>query len=416
MVLWNISGKKPRGRYDHFIGFISNDNNMNNFVFFPATKYVFGRGVENKVAEQLKAFGMKKPLVVYGKGSVVKSGLLDRVKKSLDDAGIPFAELGGVQPNPVDSKVYEGIEIANKEGIDSVLAVGGGSSIDTAKAIAAALPYDGDFWDFYVGKAKVTEALPVGVILTIPAAGSEGSGNTVITKLEGLHKLGMGSDVLRPKFALMNPELTFTLPPYQTAAGITDMLAHIMERYFSNTPNVEITDRVAEGVMKAIIYEAPKVIANPEDYDARANIMWSGTLAHNGVCSGGREEDWATHGLEHELSAVYDVTHGAGLAVMFPAWMTYAMKENPGKIAQFARRVFDVCEGDDRKAAAKGIEALKKFLSSIGMPISMKELGIESPNVSLLADKVTENKGEVFGNYIKIDRSVAEKIYQLASK
>lgn len=387
---------------------------MNNFVFFPATKYVFGKGVENKVAEQLEAFGMKKPLIVYGKGSVVRSGLLDRVKKSLEDAEIQFAELGGVQPNPVDAKVYEGIEIAKKENIDSVLAVGGGSSIDTAKAIAAAIPYDGDFWDFYCGKAKVTKALPVGVVLTIPAAGSEGSGNTVITKLEGLHKLGMGSDVLRPKFALMNPELTYTLPPYQTAAGITDMMAHIMERYFSNTPNVEITDRVAEGVLKAIITEAPKVIANPEDYDARANIMWSGTLAHNGVCSGGREEDWATHGLEHELSAVYDVTHGAGLAVMFPAWMSYALNENPAKLAQFARRVFDIDEKDDRIAAEKGISALKEFLSSIGMPISMKELGIDNPDIELLAKKVTDNKGDVFGNYIKIDRNTAEKIYSLA--
>lgn len=388
---------------------------MNNFVFFPATKYVFGKGVENKVADQLQSFEMKKPLLVYGKGSVVRSGLLDRVKKSLEEAGIPYAELGGVQPNPVDSKVYEGIEIAKKEGIDSVLAIGGGSSIDTAKAIAAAIPYDGDFWDFFCGKAKVTKALPVGVVLTIPAAGSEGSGNTVITKLDGLHKLGMGSDVLRPKFALMNPELTFTLPPYQTAAGITDMMAHIMERYFSNTPNVEITDRVAEGVLKAIITEAPKVIANPEDYDARANIMWSGTLAHNGVCSGGREEDWATHGLEHELSAVYDVTHGAGLAVMFPAWMSYAMQENPGKIAQFARRVFNVDEADDKKAALLGIEALKKFLKSIGMPVNMKELGIDNPDVELLAKMVTENKGSIFGNYIKINQEVAEKIYKLAA-
>lgn len=387
---------------------------MNNFIFYPATKYVFGKGVEEKVADQLSEFGMKKPLIVYGKGSVIRSGLLDRIKNSLEKSSIPYAELGGVQPNPVDSKVYEGIEIAKKEGIDSVLAVGGGSSIDTAKAIAAAIPYDGDFWDFYCGKANVTKALPVGVVLTIPAAGSEGSGNSVITKLDGLHKLGMGSDVLRPKFALMNPELTFTLPPYQTAAGITDMMAHIMERYFSNTPNVEITDRVAEGVLKAIISEAPKVIANPEDYDARANIMWSGTLAHNGVCSGGREEDWSTHGLEHELSAVYDVTHGAGLAVMFPAWMTYALKENPGKLAQFARRVFDVKESDDMKAAALGIAALKEFLASIGMPTSMKELGIENPDIELLAKKVIENKGEVFGNYIEINQPIAAEIYTLA--
>ena len=389
---------------------------MNNFVFFPATKYVFGKDVESKVGKEAKAFGMKKPLIVYGKGSAIRSGLLDRVKNSLDEAGIPYAELGGVQPNPVDEKVYEGIELAKKEGIDSVLAVGGGSSIDTAKAIAAAIPYDGDFWDFYSGKAKVAEALPVGVVLTIPAAGSEGSGNTVITKIDGLHKLGMGSDVLRPKFALMNPELTYTLPPYQTAAGITDMMAHIMERYFTNTPNVEITDRVAEGVLKAIITEAPKVIANPEDYDARANIMWSGTLAHNGVCSGGREEDWATHGLEHELSAVYDVTHGAGLAVMFPAWMTYAMRSNPGKLAQFARRVFDIKEADDIKAAELGIESLKRFLTSIGMPVNMKELGIEAPDCKLLARKVTENKGDLFGNYIKINKETAEEIYRIAAQ
>lgn len=388
---------------------------MNNFVFYPATKYVFGRGTENKVADELSAFGMKKPLIVYGKGSVVRSGLLDRVRKSLEGAGIPYAELGDVQPNPVDAKVYEGIELAKKEGIDSVLAIGGGSSIDTAKAIAAAIPYDGDFWDFYCGKAKVKKALPVGVVLTIPAAGSEGSGNTVITKLDGLHKLGMGSDLLRPKFALMNPELTFTLPPYQTAAGITDMLAHIMERYFTNTENVEITDRVAEGVMKAIINEAPKVTANPEDYDARANIMWSGTLAHNGVCSGGREEDWATHALEHEVSAVYGVTHGAGLAVMFPAWMTYAMKSNPKKLAQYARRVFDIDEADDAIAAASGIEALKGFLTSIGMPVNMKQLGVENPDCELLARKVVENKGDSFGNYIKIDRPTAEEIYRIAA-
>ncbi len=386
---------------------------MENFVFFPGTKYVFGRGVESQVAKQLKAFNMKKPLIVYGKGSIVRSGLLDRVRKSLQDEGIEYAELGGVQPNPVDSKVYEGIALAKKEGIDSLLAVGGGSTIDTAKAIAAGMLYDGDFWDFYCG-TPVKAALPVAVVLTIPAAGSEGSGNTVITKLDGLQKRGMGSDCLRPRFSLLNPELTFTLPPYQTAAGITDMMAHLMERYFSNTKDVEITDRLGEGAMKAIIAEAPKVMANPEDYDARANIMWSGTMAHNGLTGCGRVDDWATHGLEHELSAVYDVTHGAGLAVMFPAWMTYAAKENPWKLAQFARRVFDIKEDDEEKTAYAGIEALKKFLASIGMPINMKQLGIENPDIELLATKVVENKGEVFGNYIKVDKEVAKAIYRLA--
>lgn len=386
---------------------------MENFVFYPRTKYIFGRGVENKVAEQLAAFDMKKPLIVYGKGSVIKSGLLDRVKKCLDEAGISYAELGGVQPNPVDDKVYEGIDLARKEGADSLLAVGGGSTIDTAKAIAAGLCYDGDFWNFYCG-TPVKNALPVGVILTIPAAGSEGSANTVITKLDGLQKRGMGSDCLRPRFALLNPELTFTLPPYQTAAGITDMMAHLMERYFTNTTEVELTDRLGEGILQTIIEEAPKVLANPQDYDARANIMWSGTLAHNGLTGCGRIDDWATHGLEHELSAVYGVTHGAGLAVMFPAWMTYAAKENPGKLAQFARRVFNVDEKDDYKAALAGIDALKRFLSSIGMPINMRELGIENPDINLLSNKVVENKGQVFGNYIKIDKKTAAKIYELA--
>lgn len=386
---------------------------MENFVYFPRTKYVFGRGVENQAADQLKAFGMKKPLIVYGKGSVVRSGLLGRVKASLESAGIDYAELGGVQPNPIDTKVYEGIEIARNEGVDSLLAVGGGSSIDTAKAIAAGICYDGDFWDFYCGTA-VKAALPVGVVLTIPAAGSEGSTNTVITKLDGLNKRGMGSNHLRPRFALMNPELTFTLPAYQTAAGITDMLAHLMERYFSNTPGVELTDRLGEGMMKAIIEEAGKVLANPTDYDSRANIMWSGTLAHNGLTGCGREEDWSTHALEHVLSALYDVTHGAGLAVMFPAWMAYASEENPGKLAQFARRVFNVSDPDDKSAALAGISALKEFFCSIGMPTDMRQLGIENPDIELLARKVVEDKGEAFGSYIRIDREVAARIYELA--
>lgn len=387
---------------------------MENFVFYPRTKYVFGRGVENKVAGELKAFGMNKPLIVYGQGSVIRSGLLDRVRKCLEEAGIEYAELGGVQPNPVDTLVYEGIEKARKEGIDSLLAVGGGSAIDTAKAIAAAMCYDGDFWDLYCG-TKVKAALPVGVVLTIPAAGSEGSGNTVITKVEGLHKKGMGSDCLRPRFSLLNPELTYTLPPYQTAAGITDMLAHLMERYFSNTEGVELTDRLGEGVMKAIIEVAPKVMEHPDDYDARANIMWSGTMAHNGLTGCGRIDDWATHGLEHELSAVYGVTHGAGLAVMFPAWMTYAADINPHKLAQFARRVFGVKEADDTKAAFAGISALKTFFKSIGMPTDMNELGITEPDIKLLAAKVVENKGAEFGNYIKVNEQVAEDIYRIAA-
>lgn len=387
---------------------------MINFEFETPTKYVFGRDVVNSVAAEVKKAGMKKPMIVYGKGSVVRSGLLDKVKSALDKEGIPYVLLGDVQPNPTDDKVYEGIELARREGADSLLAVGGGSTIDTAKAIAAGVPYEGDFWDFFSGR-PVTEALPVATVLTIPAAGSEGSANMVITKLDGMKKVGTGSVVLRPRFSLLDPVLTFTLPAFQTAAGITDMMAHIMERYFSNTENVEVTDRISEGLLKAIINEAPKVLTNPEDYDARANIMWSGTLAHNGLCGTGRLDDWATHGLEHELSALYGVTHGAGLAVMFPAWMTFASESNPGKIAQFARRVFDIEETDDAVAAAKGIERLKEFFRSIGMPTTMAELGIENPDIDRLARKVTETKGSVFGNYIPVDMETARRIYTIAN-
>ena len=281
---------------------------MKDFTYYTPTRYLFGRGVEARTGELTRWMGVKKVLIVYGGGSVIRSGLLDRVKLSLDNEGIEYLEMGGIQPNPVDTPVYDGIKICRDNNIDGLLAVGGGSAIDTAKAIACGVPYEGDFWDFYAGKKIVEEAMPLGVVLTIPAAGSEGSGNSVITKLDGLHKISLRTEsALRPKFAIMNPELTFTLPPYQTASGISDMMAHIFERYFSNTPEVEITDRVAEGVLKAIIAEAPRVMAEPENYEARANIMWSGTLAHNGICGTGRQEDWVSHFMEHEISAVYGV-------------------------------------------------------------------------------------------------------------
>lgn len=348
---------------------------MENFTYCTPTKYVFGRDAESHAAEELKNINIGRVLVVYGGGSVIRSGLLARVISVLDNAGIFHRELGGIQPNPTDPKVREGIGMCRRDKIEGLLAVGGGSVIDTAKAIAAGVPYDGDFWDFWAGKSVITEALPVGVILTIPAAGSEGSGNSVITLLDGLHKISLRTDYwLRPKFALLNPELTFTLPPEQTAAGIADMMAHIFERYFSPTADVEITDRVSEGVLKAIIEEAPKVMADPCDYQARANIMWSGTLAHNGICGTGRKEDWASHAMEHEISAVYGVTHGAGLAVVMPAFMTFMAAHAPAKGAQLARRVFDVVETDDRKAALEGIERLKTFFASLGLPLTFSQL------------------------------------------
>lgn len=388
---------------------------MNNFTFFSPTKYVFGRGVETQAGELTASMVGKRVLIVYGKGSVVKSGLLARVKKSLDEAGVAYCELGGIQPNPTDDRVYEGIGIMRENGLEGLLAVGGGSAIDTAKAIAAGTPYAGDFWDFYCGKRKVETALPVGVVLTIPAAGSEGSGNSVITKLDGLHKISIRTEVaLRPRFALMNPELTFTLPPYQTASGVADMMAHIFERYFTNTPDVEITDRVSEGVLKAIIEEAPKVMADPQNYGARANIMWCGTLAHNGICGTGREEDWASHAMEHEISSVYGVTHGAGLAVILPAWMTFMADHNPGKVAQMARRVFGVENHDDRSAAFEGISALKAFFGSLGLPVSFAELGIENPDIDLLVVKLHEDKGATIGGYYPLTAEETAAIYRLA--
>lgn len=389
---------------------------MNNFVFYSPTEFVFGKATEMQVGALARKHGARKVMIVYGGGSVVRSGLLDRVKQSLQEAGIEYCLMGGVQPNPVDTKVYEGIEFCRREQADMLLPVGGGSVIDTAKAIAAGVLYEGDFWDFYIGKAKVTKALKVAVVLTIPAAGSEGSGNTVITKLDGLQKLSLRvPEVLRPVFSIMNPELTYTLPPFQTACGVADMMAHIMERYFTNTQEVEIGDRLCEGTLMAIINEAPKAMRNPEDYGARANLMWAGMIAHNGTCGVGCEEDWASHFLEHEISAIYGVTHGAGLSVIFPAWMTWMVEHNVGKIAQYAVRVWGVPESEDKKAVAlEGIGKLKAFFNSLGLPVTFKELGVENPDIDRLADSLHRNKGELVGNYVKLTKQDSKEIYRLA--
>lgn len=391
---------------------------MNNFVFCSPTEFVFGKGTEERTGELVRKYGAEKVMIVYGGGSVVRSGLLRRVEATLDAAGIPYVELSGVQPNPIDLKVYEGIELARRENVDFMLAVGGGSVIDTAKAIAAGVPYDGDFWDFYLGTAKVKKALKVAVVLTIPAAGSEGSGNSVITKVDGLHKLSLRvPELLRPVFSILNPELTFTLPPFQTACGITDMIVHIMERYFTNTPDTEIADRMCEGTMIAVMHEAYKVIADPYDYQARANIMWCGNIAHNGTCGVGCEEDWGSHFMEHEVSAVYGVTHGAGLAVMTPAWMTFMADHNPRKIAQFAVRVMGVPAGDDLKSVAlEGVARFKAFLHDIGLATDFKGLGIENPDIDLLVHKLHENKGPLVGNYVKLTPEYSREIYLLACK
>ena len=389
---------------------------MNNFVFYSPTEFVFGKNTEVQVGALARKYGAQKVMIVYGGGSVVRSGLLDRVKQYLQEAGVAYCEMGGVQPNPIDGKVYEGIQLCRREQVDMMLPVGGGSVIDTAKAIAAGALYDGDFWDFFIGRAKVEKALKVAVVLTIPAAGSEGSGNTVITKTETLQKLGLcAPEHLRPVFSIMNPELTYTLPAYQTACGIADMMAHIMERYFTNTPDVEISDRLCEGTLTAIIKEAYRVKQQPDNYAARANIMWCGTVAHNGICGVGREEDWASHALEHEISAIYDVAHGAGLAVIFPAWMAFMAEHNPAKIAQFAHRVFDIPKSEDlEEMALAGTARLKHFFRYMGLPVSFKELGIEHPDIDRMLVSLRRNKGELLGNYVKLTMIDCREIYRLA--
>lgn len=380
---------------------------MNNFTYCTPTEYIFGRGVENEVGALASQKLGRKILLVYGGSFAERSGLLDRVRHSLSDAGVEFVELGGIQPNPTDNRVYEGIDLGRRANISGVLAVGGGSVIDTAKAIAGGIPYDGDFWDFWAGKAVMTEALPVGTVLTIAAAGSEGSGNSVITKLDGGHKVSLRTNVLRPLFSMLDPELTESLPPFQTACGIVDMMAHIMERYFSNTPDCEVTDRLCEATLISIINMAPAVLADPYDYPARANIMWAGTVAHNGMLGVGREEDWSSHAMEHEISALYGVSHGAGLAVVFPAWMEYASRLNPSKIEQLGRRVFGV------ESAAEAIVALRKFYKSLGMPLTMGELGVSAPDIDLMVKKLHQTKGQMFGAYIRLDESATRQIYHL---
>ncbi len=390
---------------------------MNNFTFYSPTEFVFGKGTESNAGELCLKYGATKVMIVYGGGSAVRSGLLDRVKDALSAAGLEFCEIGGVQPNPIDTKAREAVELAKSFNPDFLLAIGGGSVIDTAKAVAVGYHYEGDFWDFYIGKAKAEKALPVGVVLTIPAAGSEGSGNTVITNTETHVKTGLRLPMLlRPKFAVMNPELTLTLPAWQTASGIVDMMAHILERYLSNTEGVQTGDRLAEGMLLAIMETAEKLMESPDDYDSRANIMWCGTIAHNDTCSIGRQEDWNSHAMEHEISAEYDVTHGAGLAVIFPAFLEYAATHNPGKVAQLGHRVLGVADsGDASKDAHETACRLRNwFRDVLNMPVTFTGLGIDNPNLDLMNTRLHALKGEVLGGYMSLDKDATMEIYKLA--
>jgi len=394
---------------------------MNNFNFHTPTEFYFGKSAESKTGKMLKKYNATKVLLHYGTGSVIKSGLLERVEKSMHDFGISYIKLGGAKPNPEDTLVYEGIDLCKKEGVDFILAVGGGSAIDSAKAIAAGVLYNGDFWDFFDRKATIEKALPVATILTIPAAGSEASTATVINKVTGdgpIQKRGAGGQCLRPVFSLLNPELNYTLPAYQTACGVADMMSHIFERYFTNTKDVDLTDRLCEGVLQTIIKYAPIAIKQPDNYAARANLTWAGTIAHDGTLGVGREEDWATHQLEHELSALYDVAHGAGLATMFPAWMTYVHEINIDKFAQIASRVWGVTDtGDKKQMALDGIKALKDFWSSIGLPINFKELGAKKEDIGKLLDVLALNIAtRPIGAFKQLDIQDAKKIYEIAAE
>lgn len=397
---------------------------MNNFEFYSPTKFVFGRGVTDEVGRHVAEFGSKRALLVYGGGSVVRTGTLARVKDSLAAAGIETCELGGVRPNPEVASVREGIKVARENNVDLVLPVGGGSVIDCAKAIAFGASYEGDVWDFFAKKLPINEALPLVCVLTIPAAGSEGSSSCVISNDSIDAKFGVNSDLIRPRVSFLDPELTFTLPPYQTAAGVTDMIAHICERFFSGTGSSVVTDNIATGLIRSLIEQAPIALAEPENYEARANVMWAGTLAHNDLAGCGltaeptkRAGGWESHALEHQLSAFdTSITHGAGLAVMMPAWMRYVWRENPARFLSFADLVFGIEPVDDSSEAIEDavtatIDELQAFFASMGMPTKLGEFGLKPEDIDAFLVTLKANKGEEFGGFKKITLEDARRIY-----
>ena len=391
---------------------------MTDFDFWSPTYIAFGKGKESRTGELVRRFGGRRVLLHYGGGSAVRSGLVGRVGASLAAAGIGYVELGGVKPNPRSSLIEEGVRLAMTEGVDFLLAIGGGSVIDSAKAIAIGAANGGEWRKFYVGREvkvrpAIPAALPVGVVLTIAAAGSEASTNSVVNLEPENLKRAAGGDILRPKFAVMNPELTMSLPPFQTACGLADMFAHLCERYFTPTADVALSDNLCEAVMRTVVEEGAKVMANPSDYQARANVMWAGTLAHNDVCGAGRVQDWASHGIEHELSALYDCAHGAGLAVVMPAWMAYVRETDVSRFARFARNVFGVGIGDsDDAASLVGIAAFRGWLKSLGLPLTFAELGAKEEDIPTLV-KTLNLCGNTLGGFKPLVESDVEAIYRL---
>ena len=392
---------------------------MKDFKYYTPTEVVFGEQSEEQVARLVKKYGGTKVLVHYGGKSAERSGLLDKICGLLKEGGIEYVKLGGVVPNPRLSKAQEGIELCRWEGVDFILAVGGGSVIDSAKCIAYGVPYDGDVWNFYLGKADATKMLPVACVLTIPAAGSEMSEASVITNEDGDVKLGYSNDLSRPKFAIMNPRRTFTLPPYQTAAGVTDMMMHTMERYFTKDDDMDLTTDIAEAIlrrMKTAVYE---VLKDPENYRQRAQIMWGSSVAHNGLTGCGVCDDWATHQLEHELSGMFDVTHGAGLAAVWPSWARYVMHENLSRFVRFAVNVMDVPNDftDPEGTALRGIEAMERFYHDIGMPVNIKELigrDITDEEIKEMTRKCSRDYKATCGQFKVLQADDMEAIYKMA--
>lgn len=394
---------------------------MVDFKYYTPTEVVFGKDSERHLAELVRKYGGTKVLIHYGGGSVVRSGLLAQVEAQLDEAGIAWVELGGVVPNPRLSLVYQGIELCRREGVDFLLAVGGGSVIDSAKVIGYGLRYDGDVWDLYEGLKAPEASVPLGVVLTIPASGSEMSDSAVITRDEGLVKRGINSEFCRPRFAIMNPERTYTLPAYQTAAGVTDIMMHTMERYFSHEDDMLLTDAMAEALMKTVKECGEQVLADPQNYRLRAQIMWAGSLAHNDLTGCGTVGDFATHRIEHELSATFDATHGAGLAAIWPHWAEYVLAENPTRFAQFAVNVLGVSNDfkSPERTARAGIAAMVDFYHRIGMPASIPEL-IGRPateeEIAGMAFKATRGHSITLGKLRVLDYDDVVNIYRMANR
>lgn len=392
---------------------------MINFDFYNPTRVIFGREGEKNVGELCKSYGYKSILIVYGGNSAKKSGVLEQIVNSLEAEGLKHCEIGGVVPNPRVQLVRDAMNLARANSVDFILGVGGGSVIDTAKAAAMALANDCDPWDIYSKKVVPSKALPVGVVLTIAAAGSETSDSSVITEDESGLKRGFGGNCQRPVFAIMNPELTFTLPPYQTASGIVDIMMHTMERYFTQTQKVELTDRLSEGLLVTVMENALKLKKDPRDYDARAEIMWAGSISHNGLLGTGRVTDFASHQIEHELSGMFDVAHGAGLAAIWGSWARYVYKDNIGRFAQFAVRVMG-CEMDfqcPENTALRGIEALENFFRTIDMPTSISELGISKvteEEIEEMAVKCTFFGKRTIGGFKVLNKEDIANIYRNA--